>query len=112
MKIKTEYRLVYVTSGQYIPTDQLTKVGMNEAEKFEYEVSKKCKDDTVMMLTPFTKMESQLSAAPLCLSIMSHINILSTSKQYYLVQWDQSSPGNSASHYSDQSMIKLDFSAA
>jgi len=28
------------------------------------------------------------------------------------VQWDQSSPGNSASHYSDQSMIKLDFSAA
>ena len=28
------------------------------------------------------------------------------------LQWDQSSPGNSASHYSDQSMIKLDFSAA
>ena len=28
------------------------------------------------------------------------------------VQWDQSSPGNSASHYSDQSWIKLDFSAA
>ena len=26
-----------------------------------------------------------------------------------IVQWDQSSPGNSASHYSDQSMIKLDF---
>ena len=24
------------------------------------------------------------------------------------VQWDQSSPGNSASHYSDQSGIKLD----
>ena len=29
-----------------------------------------------------------------------------------VLQWDQSSPGNSASHYSDQSMIKLDFSAA
>ena len=29
-----------------------------------------------------------------------------------IVQWDQSSPGNSASHYSDQSMIKLNFSAA
>ena len=57
---------------------------MNEAEKFEYEVSKKCKDDTVMMLTPFTNMESQLSAAPLCLSIMSHINILSTSKNIIL----------------------------
>ena len=28
------------------------------------------------------------------------------------VQWDQSSPGNSASHYSDQSMNKLDFCAA
>ena len=28
------------------------------------------------------------------------------------VQWDQSSPGNSASHYSDQSIIKLDFLAA
>ena len=28
------------------------------------------------------------------------------------VQWDQSSPGNSASHYSHQSLIKLDFSAA
>ena len=30
----------------------------------------------------------------------------------FLVQWDQSSPGNSASHYSDQSMIKLNFLAA
>ena len=28
------------------------------------------------------------------------------------VQWDQSIPGNFASHYSNQSMIKLDFSAA
>ena len=29
-----------------------------------------------------------------------------------MVQWDQSKPGNSASNYSDQSMIKLNFSAA
>ena len=29
-----------------------------------------------------------------------------------IVQWDQSSPGNSASHYSDESIIKLDFLAA
>ena len=28
------------------------------------------------------------------------------------VQWDQSSPDNSASHYSDQSIIKLDILAA
>ena len=28
------------------------------------------------------------------------------------LQWDQSSPGNSASHYSDQSIITLDFLAA
>ena len=28
------------------------------------------------------------------------------------VQWDQSSPDISASHYSDQSIIKLDFLAA
>ena len=27
------------------------------------------------------------------------------------IQWDQCSPGNSASHYSDQSMMKLDFLA-
>ena len=31
---------------------------------------------------------------------------------HHHVQWDQSSPGNSASHYSDQSIIKLDFLAA
>ena len=30
----------------------------------------------------------------------------------WYVQWDQSSPGNSASRYSDQSIIKLDFLAA
>ena len=30
-------------------------------------------------------------------------------KAHELLQWDQSSPGNSASHYSDQSIIELDF---
>ena len=59
---------------------------MDAGEKFDFEVSKKCKDDHVMMVAPFTKMESQLSAAPLCLNIMSQINILSTSNfsLYYL----------------------------
>ena len=36
----------------------------------------------------------------------------SRQQQHNYIQWDQSSPGNSASHYSVQSMIKLDFSAA
>ena len=30
----------------------------------------------------------------------------------FKVQWNKSSPGSSASHYSDQSIIKLDFLAA
>ena len=57
---------------------------MDPGEKFDDEVSKKCKDDHLMMIAPFTNMESQLSAAPLCLNIMSQINILSTSKTHLL----------------------------
>ena len=37
---------------------------------------------------------------------------LSLCQKINCVQWDQSSPGNSATHYSDLSMIKFDFSAA
>ena len=33
--------------------------------------------------------------------------LLRANQEY--IQWDQCSPGNSASHYCDQSMMKLDF---
>ena len=37
--------------------------------------------------------------------------VMVNTNSVYKVQWDQCSPGNSASHYSDQSMMKLDFLA-
>ena len=37
--------------------------------------------------------------------------ILVNFENIFLVQWDQCSPGNSASHYSGQSIMKLDFLA-
>ena len=37
------------------------------------------------------------------------VPILAEASHLKDVQWDQSSPGNSASHYSDQTIIKLDF---
>jgi hypothetical protein len=33
------------------------------------------KEDMVMMLEPFNKMSSQLSAAPLCIGILGQVNV-------------------------------------
>ena len=55
----------------------------------------------------FQKIEKSLHST-------THYNCIENlpSQQKEIVQWDQSSPGNSASHYSDQSMINLIFLAA
>ena len=42
----------------------------------------------------------------------SHASFWDILPFFKLVQWDQFSPGNFASHYLDRSIIKLDFLAA
>ena len=69
----------YYSKSVYYPTAYSAMSEMDAGDKFEYEISKKYKDDSLKMVAPFTNMESQLSAAPLCLQIMGNINILATS---------------------------------
>ncbi len=54
--------------------------------EFEFEVTKgnQIKEDMVMMLQPFTDMEGQLSAAPLCLSILGQICLVATGRDFSL----------------------------
>ena len=49
-------------------------------KEFEKQVTSgdKCKEDAQFILSPFMQMESQMSAAPLCLSIMGQLCLIAT----------------------------------
>ena len=51
---------------------------MAEEEEFNREVSKGSTADFLNIATPFSEMESQLSAAPLCLAILGQVNLIAT----------------------------------